>query len=92
MYHEVHQAWSVILPQKQTTLSKSTSTEKETISQEKTRHLVQLTRIKKRMNILTLAKSIGTTPDALSSYEAGSDILNIEILNKLLKILEIEST
>ena len=89
MYHEVHQSW-VYLQQIKPTIQNDQGDNTEA-QHEKTRHLVQLTRIKKRLNIIDLAKSLGTTPESISSYEQGENVLSRDILVKLLKILEIDS-
>lgn len=89
-YMEVHQEWSyVTYKQKPETLTLDNDESNNTV--DKTRHIVQITRIKKKLDILTLANMVGTTPVALSKYEKGDEILSKEILEKLFKVLDISS-
>ena len=85
-YVQVHQVWSYV--------NYKHKPEAVTVSEnepqiDKTRHVVQMSRIKKKIDLITLAKSVGTTPKALSQYEKGDDILSKEILEELFKLLEI---
>ena len=48
-----------------------------------------MTRIKQKIDIITLANRVGTTPVALSKYEKGEEILSKETLEKLFKVLDI---
>tara|TARA_B100000214_G_C23973148_1_gene631285 strand:- start:1090 stop:1374 length:285 start_codon:yes stop_codon:yes gene_type:complete len=87
-YIPVHQVWTYVQykPKPEQVISAENDKEKPV---DKTRHVVQMTRIRKKFDIITLAKMTGTTPTALSKYEKGQDILSKEVLEQLFKILEI---
>lgn len=88
-YVQVHQVWNyVTYKQKQEQLQFTSETESSK-TPDKTRHIIQVTRIKKKYDIYTLAKMAGTTPKALSLFEKGEDILSKEVLETLFKVLEI---
>jgi len=87
-YVEVHQEWTyAIYKQKTESLPLDESENNKTL--DKTRHVIQITRIKKKLDIITLANMAGTTPSALSKYEKGEEILSKEVLEKLYNVLEI---
>jgi ribosome-binding protein aMBF1 (putative translation factor) len=90
MYVPVHQVWSYVVAKPKSENSLIMNSNSNTQPVDKTRHIVQLTRIKKKLDIITLSKQIGTTPRALSSYEKGDDILPKEVLENLLNLLEIQ--
>lgn len=89
-YIPVHQVWKYVQYKPKPEASAITTEIEKTKPVDKTRHIVQIQRIKKRIDIFTLAKLAGTTPKALTLYEKGEDILSKEILEELFKILEIE--
>ena len=87
-YMEVHQEWSYVnyKPKTENNVVDEVENKKKI---DKTRHIVQMTRIKQKIDIITLANRVGTTPVALSKYEKGEEILSKETLEKLFKVLDI---
>lgn len=89
-YTEVHQEWSYVnYKQKQESPALDENEGEKTV--DRTRHTIQITRIKKKLDVITLANMVGTTPISLSKYEKGEEILSKEVLEKLFKVLEISS-
>ena len=89
-YVEVHQEWSYTTYKPKTeTPAVDENDAKKTV--DKTRHIIQITRIKKKLDVHTLSKMVGTTATALSKYEKGDEILSKETLEKIFKILDISS-
>jgi ribosome-binding protein aMBF1 (putative translation factor) len=89
-YIEVHQEWTYAT-YKQKTESLPLDENECNKTLDKTRHVIQITRIKKKIDIITLANMVGTTPASLSKYEKGEEILSKEVLEKLFKVLQISS-
>tara|TARA_B100002051_G_scaffold222215_1_gene216406 strand:+ start:228 stop:509 length:282 start_codon:yes stop_codon:yes gene_type:complete len=87
-YHEVHQAWHLLLSAKNVINREENSETAPT--HDKTRHKIQLARIKKRMNVIDLAQSVGSTPEVLSSYERGEDVLSATIIANICRILDVD--
>lgn len=87
-YIPVHQVWSfVTLKAKQPNISLNSVESVKT--PDKTRHVVQVTRIKRKIDIISLAQKVGTTAKAISAFEKGEDILSQEVLEALFKVLDI---
>jgi hypothetical protein len=87
-YIPVHQVWNfVTLKSKQPNIPLNSVESVKT--PDKTRHVVQVTRIKRKIDIITLAQMVGTTPKAISAFEKGEDILSQEVLEALFRVLEI---
>ena len=71
-------------------IDESTSNSNTYQQQEKSRHVIQLVRIKQRHNIIDLAKKVGSTADLLSAYERGESVLPNEVLVKVCHELAID--
>jgi DNA-binding Xre family transcriptional regulator len=89
MYQEVHQVWTYLQPHK-SILPQNNEAKSSAVIPERTRHVLQLTRIKKRINVIDLANRVGSTPDAISAYERGEHVLPHDIVVKMCKTLEVD--
>jgi len=86
-YVEVHQVWSFIKPKQESEFVQTKTSDVLTV--DKTRNIVQMARIKKKYDIISLANEIEVSPKSLSLYEKGEDVLSKEVMEKLFRILEI---
>ena len=88
-YVPVHQVWSFVTYKPKSEQPDVVSVKEKPNQTDKTRYMVQYTRIKKKIDIITLAKEVGTTPKTLVQYEKGEDILTKEILEKIFVKLDL---